>query len=93
MHRLFLLIFLLPWYAVAVLTALMLWFATSQMETAQDAEAQKAQALQADMPLPVPIDQFAQTDRHIADEVHVTAWINLAHNYRCLLCTSDAADE
>ncbi len=82
MHRLFLLIFLLPWYAVAVLTALMLWFATSQMETDQDAEAQKAQALQADMPLPVPIDQFAQTDRHIADEVHVTAWINLAHNYR-----------
>lgn len=82
MHRLFLLIFLLPWYVVAVLTALMVWFATTQMNTAQDAEAQKAQALQAEMPLPVPIDQFAQTDRHIAHEVHVTAWINLAHNYR-----------
>lgn len=72
---------MLPWPVMALLSALLFWMAQDGYHEEVQREADKAAALLMDMPAPVAIDEFTKADVHLADEVHVTAWINTDHNY------------
>jgi len=72
---------MLPWPVMALLSALLFWMAQDGYHEEVQREADKAEALLMDVPAPVAIDEFTKADVHLADEVHVTAWINTDHNY------------
>lgn len=72
---------LLPWPVMALLSALFVWMAQDGYKEELQREAEKAEALRMDAPAPVAIDAFTTADVHLADEVHVTTWINTDHNY------------
>lgn len=67
---------------MALLSALLFWMAQDGYREAVQFEADKAEALALPVPAPVAIDAFTAADVHLADEVHVTAWINTDHNYQ-----------
>lgn len=71
----------LPWPVMALISAGLFWLAQDSHQRVTAFEAEKAQALQAGAPEPVALDAFTEEDVHLADEVHVTAWINADHNY------------
>jgi len=71
----------LPWPVMALIAAGFFWLAQNSREWVAEHEAEKAQALEQGVPAPVPLDQFTAADVGLVDEVHVTAWINPAHNY------------
>jgi hypothetical protein len=81
MFRLFFLLLALPWPVMALIAAGLFWVAQDSHRSALENEAEKAQALLEPVPAPVALDQFTDADVHLADEVHVTAWINTDHNY------------
>lgn len=73
--------FRLPWPVMALIAAALFWLAQDSRERVARFEAEKAEALLRDAPEPVPLEAFTPGDVGLADEVHVTAWINLDHNY------------
>lgn len=81
MFRLFALLLALPWPVMALISAGLFWAAKDSHQRVTAHEAEKAQALLAGVPEPVALDEFSEADVHPVDEVHVTAWINLDHNY------------
>jgi hypothetical protein len=66
---------------MALLSALLVWMAQDGYKEELQREAEKAEALRMDAPAPVAIDAFTTADVHLAEEVHVTTWINTDHNY------------
>lgn len=81
MFRLIGMIFGLPWPVLVLLAGGLFWFGHYSKQQAIAFEAEKAQALVEGQPEPVPLDAFDEDDVHLADEVHVTTWVNTAHNY------------
>lgn len=81
MFRLIAMIFGLPWPVLVVLACGLLGVGQYAKQQATAFEAEKAQALIEGQPEPVPLDDFDAEDVHLADEVHVTTWINVEHNY------------
>lgn len=81
MFRLVSALLALPWPVMALIAAGLFWAAQDTHRRVTAYEAEKAQALQAGAPAPVALDQFAAADVHLAEEVHVAAWINTEHNY------------
>lgn len=74
-------LFGLPWPVMALIAAGFFWLALNSREWVAEFEAEKAQALEQGVPAPVPLDQFGEENVGLADEVHVTAWINPDYNY------------
>lgn len=85
MFRFILMIFGLPWPVLVLLACGLFGLGHYSKQQALSFEAEKAQALVEGQPEPVPLDQFEDGDVHPADEVHVTTWINVAHNYELTL--------
>jgi hypothetical protein len=81
MFRLFSMLLALPWPVMALISAGLFWAAKDSHQRVTAHEAEKAQALRAGAPDPVALDAFTAADVHPVDEVHVTAWINMDHNY------------
>lgn len=81
MFRLFSMLLALPWPVMALISAGLFWAAKDSHQRVTAHEADKAQALQAGAPAPVALDAFTAADVHPVDEVHVTTWINMDHNY------------
>ena len=81
MFRLFGLLLGLPWPVMALIAVGFFWLAENSREWVMEFEAEKAQALESGVPAPVPLDQFTKDSVGLADEVHVTAWVNPEHNY------------
>jgi len=81
MFRLFVMLLALPWPVMALIAVGFFWLAQSSRDWVMEFEAEKAQALERGMPAPVPLDQFTKDSVGLADEVHVTAWVNPEHNY------------
>jgi hypothetical protein len=81
MFRLLGIIFGLPWPVLVLLAGGLFWFGHHSKQQAIAFEAEKAQALVEGQPDAVPLDAFDEDDVHLADEVHVTTWVNTAHNY------------
>ena len=74
-------LFGLPWPVMALIAVGFFWLAQNSREWVAEFEAEKAQALERGVPDPVPLDEFTEDSVGLAHEVHVTAWINPAHNY------------
>ena len=81
MFRLFAMLLALPWPVMALIAVGFFWLAQNSREWVMEFEAEKAQALESGVPAPVPLDQFTKDSVGLADEVHVTAWVNPEHNY------------
>ena len=81
MFRLFSMFLALPWPVMALISAGLFWAAKDSHQRVTAHEAEKAEALQAGAPAPVALDAFTEADVHPVDEVHVTTWINMDHNY------------
>lgn len=81
MFRLFAMLLALPWPVMALIAVGFFWLAENSREWVMEFEAEKAQALESGVPAPVPLDQFTKDSVGLADEVHVTAWVNPEHNY------------
>ena len=74
-------LFGLPWPVMAVIAAGLFWLAQQSSQWVAQHEAEKAEALLTGVPEPVALDAFTSADVGLADEVHVTAWVNTDHNY------------
>jgi len=74
-------LFGLPWPVMAVIAAGLFWLAQQSGQWVAEHEAEKAEALLIGAPEPVALDAFTAADVGLADEVHVTAWVNTEHNY------------
>lgn len=74
-------LFGLPWPVMAVIAAGLFWLAQQSSQWVAQHEAEKAEALMTGAPEPVALDAFTAADVGLADEVHVTAWVNTDHNY------------
>lgn len=81
MLRLVMVFFALPWPVLALISAGLFWVAKDSHQRVTTHEAEKAEALRVGAPEPVALDAFTSSDVHLADEVHVTAWINADYNY------------
>ncbi|PLL11898.1 hypothetical protein C0V75_13400 [Tabrizicola sp. TH137] len=74
-------LFGLPWPVMALIAVGFFWLAETSRGWVMEFEAEKALALERGVPDPVPLDAFTEDSVGLAHEVHVTAWINPAHNY------------
>lgn len=82
MGRLFVLLLLMPWWAYILASVGVIWLGEKVYVQALEAEAEKAAALAAGMPAAVDLGAFDRArDVHLADEVHVTGWIDPELNY------------
>lgn len=82
MGRLFVLFFVLPWWAYVPASIGVLWLGERVYEQALEIEAEKVAALETAVPDPVDIAEFDRDrDIHAADEVHVSGRINTDLNY------------
>ncbi len=82
MGRFLALFFLLPWWVYIPASLGVVWLAERSYEHALEAEAEKAAALDAGLPVAVDLSDFDRDrDVYPAGEVHVTGWINPEFNY------------
>lgn len=82
MGRLFVLFFLLPWWAYIPASAGVLWLGERVYEQALETEAEKVAALEQGLPEAVDLGAFDRTnDRHAANEVNVYGWFDPELNY------------
>lgn len=75
----------LPWQALLAIALVLCIIGYDAHGRSKAYEQEKADALASGVPAPVALDLFDADDVHLADEVHVTAWINMEYNYELTL--------